>query len=81
MWKWHSQVQALWVTKVHARLHERGSQKGSGVRLTWKGSLPVRALTAAENSHSSMVGSVHSYGSLQVTCIEKGVVLRQICCE
>ena len=31
--------------------------------MTEKGSLPARALTAALNSHSSMVGSVHSYGS------------------
>ena len=35
--------------------------------LTWNGSLPARAIALGLNSHSSPVGSFHSYGSEHVT--------------
>jgi len=44
-------------------------EKGEASRArTWKGLAPLEARAMGLNSHSSSVGSFHSYGSLQDTC-------------
>lgn len=41
--------------------------------LTWNGGLPACALAASLNSHSAPVGSLHSYGSLQLTSLMRSL--------
>jgi len=70
-------------TQAHRKLcmsapsaHVAGScqtgEKGEASRArTWKGLAPLEARAMGLNSHSSSVGSFHSYGSLQDTCQQR----------